>query len=52
MKIEGGQLTPVYNQYLFIRTFEELSEEGNLPQIIYLPSEDMVPVMDLKVKNK
>jgi len=52
MKIEGGQLTPVYNQYLFIRTLEELSEQGNLPQIIYLPSEGMVPVMDLKTERQ
>lgn len=48
MKIEGGQLTPVYNQYLFIRTLEELSEQGNLPQIIYVPSQGMVPVMSIK----
>jgi regulator of protease activity HflC (stomatin/prohibitin superfamily) len=51
MKIEGGQLTAVYNQYLFIRTLEELSEQGNLPQIIYVPSDGMVPVMDLKVPS-
>lgn len=52
MKIEAGQLTPVYNQYLFIRTLEELSEQGNLPQIIYVPSDGMVPVMDLKIKTE
>lgn len=52
MRIEGGQLTPVYNQYLFIRTLEELSEQGNLPQIIYVPSDGMVPVMNLKDHNK
>ena len=47
MQIENGQLTPVYNQYLFIRTLEELSEHGDLPQIIYVPSDGMLPVMDL-----
>lgn len=47
MQIENGQLTPVYNQYLFIRTLEELSEHGDLPQIIYVPSNGMLPVMDL-----
>ncbi|MFV0605230.1 MAG: hypothetical protein ACK5NK_05235 [Niabella sp.] len=48
MKVENGQLSSIYNQYLFIRTLEKLAEKGDLPQIIYLPSEGMVPVMDLK----
>ena len=48
MKVENGQLSTIYNQYLFIRTLEKIAEKGNLPQIIYLPSEGMVPVMDLK----
>ena len=53
MDIENGSLTPVYNQYLFIRTLEKLSDKGNLPQIIYVPSEGLTPVMDLKsVDNK
>lgn len=47
MKIENGQLTTTYNQYLFIRTLEEISEQGNLPQIIYVPAEGMIPVMDM-----
>lgn len=51
MQIENGQLNPVYNQYLFIRTLEKLAEKGDLPQIIYLPSEGMLPVMDLNHKN-
>lgn len=48
MEIENGQLTPVYNQYLFIRSLESIAQHGDLPQIIYLPSEGMLPVMDLK----
>lgn len=48
MKVENGQLSPIYNQYLFIRTLEKIAEKGNLPQIIYLPSDGMIPVMDLQ----
>lgn len=48
MKVENGQLSTTYNQYLFIRTLEKLAEKGDLPQIIYLPSDGMVPVMDMK----
>lgn len=47
MKIENNTLTPAYNQYLFIRSLEKLADKGDLPQIIYLPSEGMLPVMDL-----
>jgi len=47
MEIENGQLTETYNQYLFIRSLEELAKHGDLPQIIYLPSNGMLPVMDL-----
>ncbi len=47
MLIENGQLNSVYNQYLFVRTLEKLADKGNLPQIIYMPSEGLVPVMDL-----
>ena len=50
MRIENGQLTTVYNQYLFIRTLEKLADKGDLPQIIYMPSEGLVPVMDLSKK--
>jgi len=52
MEIENGKLTPTYNQYLFIRTLEKISDKGSLPQIIYLPSEGMLPVMDLVDKPK
>ena len=48
MKIENGQLTEVYNQYLFIRSLKDLASKGDLPQIIYLPTEGMLPVMDIK----
>ena len=48
MKIENGQLSTTYNQYLFIRSLEELAKQGDLPQIIYLPTTGMLPVMDLK----
>lgn len=51
MKVENGTLSETYNQYLFIRTLEKLADKGSLPQIIYLPSEGMVPVMDLKPKG-
>lgn len=47
MRIENGTLNSVYNQYLFIRTLEKLADKGNLPQIIYMPSEGLVPVMDV-----
>lgn len=52
MEIENGQLTSTYNQYLFIRTLEKLADKGDLPQIIYLPSQGMVPVMDLKTQGE
>ena len=48
MKIENGTLNETYNQYLFIRTLEKIADKGNLPQIIYIPSEGLLPVMDLK----
>lgn len=51
MKIENGTLNSVYNQYLFIRTLEKLADKGNLPQIIYMPSEGLVPVMDVSKKQ-
>lgn len=47
MKIENGTLNTTYNQYLFIRTLEKLADRGNLPQIIYMPSNGLVPVMDV-----
>lgn len=47
MSIENGTLNSVYNQYLFIRTLEKLADKGNLPQIIYMPSEGLVPVIDV-----
>lgn len=47
MEIENGKLSATYNQYLFIRTLEKLADKGSLPQIIYLPSEGLLPVMDV-----
>ena len=52
MDIENGSLTSTYNQYLFIRTLEKLADKGNLPQIIYIPSEGLTPVMDVHKKMK
>ncbi|MFJ1365592.1 hypothetical protein ACILDU_04000 [Capnocytophaga canimorsus] len=52
MRIENGTLNSVYNQYLFIRTLEKLADKGNLPQIIYMPSNGLVPVMDVSKKEK
>jgi len=51
MRIENGQLNETYNQYLFIRTLEKLADKGSLPQIIYVPTNGMMPVMDLNTKN-
>ena len=48
MQLENGTLNPIYNQFLFIRTLEKLADKGDLPQIIYMPAEGLVPVMDLK----
>lgn len=47
MSIENGTLSSTYNQYLFIRTLEKLANKGNLPQIIYMPAEGLVPVIDV-----
>ena len=47
MRIENGTLSSTYNQYLFIRTLEKLADKGSLPQIIYVPSQGLTPVMDL-----
>ncbi|WKW47171.1 hypothetical protein P3875_03680 [Myroides sp. JBRI-B21084] len=51
MKLENGTLNSTYNQYLFIRTLEKLADKGDLPQIIYMPSEGLVPVMDVSKKS-
>ena len=51
MEIENGKLTSTYNQYLFIRTLEKISDKGSLPQIIYTPTEGMIPVMNMN-QNK
>lgn len=51
MKLENGTLNSTYNQYLFIRTLEKLADKGDLPQIIYMPSEGLVPVLDISKKN-
>lgn len=47
MAIENMEVTPEYNQYLFIRSLETIAEHGSLPQIIYLPTDGLLPVMDL-----
>lgn len=47
MRVENGTLSTIYNQYLFIRTLEKLADKGSLPQIIYVPSQGLTPVMDL-----
>lgn len=52
MKVENGTLSETYNQYLFIRTLEKIADKGSLPQIIYIPSEGMIPVMDLNKEKK
>ena len=51
MKVENGTLTETYNQYLFIRTLEKLADKGDLPQIIYVPSNGLLPVMDINKKQ-
>jgi regulator of protease activity HflC (stomatin/prohibitin superfamily) len=43
MEIENGKLSSMYNQYLFIRSLEKLADKGNMPTIIYLPSEGLLP---------
>ncbi len=52
MKVENGTLNETYNQYLFIRTLEKLADKGSLPQIIYIPSDGLLPVMDVKKSEK
>ena len=47
MRIENGELSETYNQYLFIRSLEELAKRGSMPQIIYVPTDGMLPVMDI-----
>lgn len=47
MRVENGTLSATYNQYLFIRTLEKLADKGSLPQIIYIPTEGLTPVMDM-----
>jgi regulator of protease activity HflC (stomatin/prohibitin superfamily) len=47
MKLENGTLSETYNQYLFIRTLEKIADKGDLPQIIYIPSNGLLPVMDI-----
>lgn len=47
MRVENGTLSTTYNQYLFIRTLEKIADKGSLPQIIYVPSEGLTPIMDV-----
>ena len=51
MKLENGTLSETYNQYLFIRTLEKIADKGDLPQIIYVPSNGLLPVMDVSKKS-
>lgn len=51
MRLENGTLNTTYNQYLFIRTLEKLADKGDLPQIIYMPAEGLVPVLDVSEKK-
>lgn len=50
MRVENGTLNETYNQYLFIRTLEKIADKGSLPQIIYVPAEGLLPVMDIHKK--
>lgn len=52
MRLENGTLNSTYNQYLFIRTLEKLADKGDLPQIIYMPAEGLVPVLDVNHADK
>lgn len=52
MRVENGSLNSTYNQYLFIRTLEKLADKGSLPQIIYIPSDGLLPVMDINKQLK
>ncbi|HJS01406.1 MAG TPA: hypothetical protein VJ780_10770 [Flavobacterium sp.] len=52
MRVENGTLSETYNQYLFIRTLEKLADKGDLPQIIYVPSNGLLPVMDINKSVK
>jgi regulator of protease activity HflC (stomatin/prohibitin superfamily) len=52
MRVENGTLSETYNQYLFIRTLEKLADKGDLPQIIYVPSNGLLPVMDINKNVK
>src|SRR5690554_6389110 len=49
MQLENGTLNTTYNQYLFIRTLEKQASKGDLSQIIYMPSDCLVPVMDVSL---
>ena len=51
MKLENGTLSETYNQYLFIRTLEELADKGSLAQMISVPTNGLVPVMDVSKKS-
>lgn len=52
MKVENNTLNTTYNQYLFIRTLEKLADKGSLPQIIYIPTEGLTPVMNIDKGSK
>ena len=37
----------VINSMKLLRSIQDLADKGDLPQIIYLPSQGMLPTMDL-----
>src|SRR5690606_13370607 len=50
MKLKNGTLNSNYKQYLFIRTLEKLADKADLPQIINMPAEGLVPTLDVSRK--
>lgn len=52
MRVENGTLNSTYNQYLFIRTLEKLADKGSIPQIIYIPMDGLLPVLDINKTDK
>lgn len=46
IEIEGQRLTPVYNQYLYIRNLAENPNANR--EIIYIPTNGAIPVLDIK----
>ena len=51
MEIENGQLNELYINYLKVRTFQQLGESGQIEQILYVPSNNIVPTMEMNENN-